>query len=139
MAPRLVVLACGIAAACAAISARADPAEDLARLRDEAAQMRRSLDRLDAKIRALEAEIGGGAGRSQEPSGNAAPIAANWSQIEPGIPSDRVEALLGKPEKVLRIDGNLVWYYVYPGLGRGSVFFDGSGKVSSSQRPRAGW
>jgi hypothetical protein len=150
------LLACGILAACAALSARADPAEELGRLRDEAAQMRRSLDRLDAKIRALETEIGdsrgGAAGRAQEPT--AAPPAAasairpeaspllqlrrNWSQVEPGIPAERVEGLLGKPEKVLRIDGSLVWYYVYPGLGRGSVFFGAGGKVSSAQAPGVG-
>jgi hypothetical protein len=155
MALRPALLACAVAAACAAAPARADPAEELGRLRDEAAQMRRSLDRLDARIRALESEIGGsrgGIGPAQEPVAppaiapavrlDASPLLQlrrNWSQVEAGIPSDRVEGLLGKPEKVLRIDGSVVWYYVYPGLGRGSVFFDAGGKVSSAQPPSAGW
>jgi hypothetical protein len=134
------VLACGILAACAALSAHADPAEELGRLRDEAAQMRRALDALDARIRALETEIGAGgaAARPETPPGGAAD-ARNWRQIDRGLPAERVEALIGKPEKVLRIDGNLVWYYVYPGLGRGSVFFDRGGKVSSAQPPGTGW
>jgi hypothetical protein len=50
-----------------------------------------------------------------------------------------VQALLGAPEKVMRIDGALVWYYVYPGIGPGSVFFNASGKVSSRQSPSLGW
>jgi hypothetical protein len=50
-----------------------------------------------------------------------------------------VRALLGAPEKVLRIDGALMWYYAYPGIGPGSVFFNASGKVSSRQSPRLGW
>ncbi len=52
---------------------------------------------------------------------------------------DGVQALLGKPEGELRIDGNPVWYYVHPGIGRGSVFFNGDGRVSSAQSPTFGW
>lgn len=63
----------------------------------------------------------------------------NWSQVRPGTPDDEVLVLLGKPEKELRIDGNLVWYYVYPEIGRGSVFFTADRKVSSAQAPAFGW
>ena len=51
----------------------------------------------------------------------------------------KAQALLGKPEKALRIDGSLVWYYIYPGIGRGSVFFNGDGRVSTTQSPGLGW
>jgi outer membrane protein assembly factor BamE (lipoprotein component of BamABCDE complex) len=63
----------------------------------------------------------------------------NWSEIQPGMPQERVSALLGKPARVLNMNGDLAWYYVYPGLGRGSVFFNDAGKVSSAQAPQRGW
>jgi outer membrane protein assembly factor BamE (lipoprotein component of BamABCDE complex) len=63
----------------------------------------------------------------------------SWSQVEPGTPRERVQALLGAPQKVLHIDGTLVWYYVYPEVGPASVFFNASGKVSSRQSPSLGW
>jgi hypothetical protein len=143
---RSAVLAFAIAAY-AAVPAHADPAEELDRIRDEAAQMRRSLDRLDARIRELEREVGGAQtppGAASAPSVSAEPpplvlLQRSWSQIERGLPADRVEALLGKPGKLLSIDGSPVWYYAYPGLGRGSVFFDRSGRVSGVQPPISGW
>ncbi|HXM81829.1 MAG TPA: outer membrane protein assembly factor BamE [Burkholderiales bacterium] len=138
-----------IAAALTALPARADPTDELARLRQEAARMRQSLDDLDARIRALE----NGNPDLTRPLPNAAAtnppdkqagsslflLRRNWSEIQPGTSEDRVDAVLGKPERVMRINGDLVWYYVYPGLGRGSVFFDGQGKVSSVQSPHLGW
>jgi hypothetical protein len=146
---RRALVAFAVAAGCAAAAARADPAEELEHLRAESAQMHRALDALDARIRAVEGEIRGprgpGAERADEPAAPAtrpdSPLLVRraWSQIERGVPAARVEGLLGKPGKLLRIDGNLVWYYVYPDLGRGSVFFDASGKVSGAQPPGTGW
>lgn len=153
----------GIALALAAASAWANPPDELARLREEAAQLRQSLDRLEARIQALETQQRDGHPAEKSSAENAtAPPASktesipaprtasidasslvtmkqNWAQIEAGTPEDKVQALLGKPEKMLRIDGNLVWYYVYPGIGRGSVFFNRDGKVSSTQSPSLGW
>lgn len=115
--------------------------DELARLRAEAALQRQSLDRVEARIRALEGNAGA-TNASPDHSTRVDALASlkrGWSQVAPGLPEDRVEALLGKPEKVLRIDGTLVWYYVYPEIGRGSVFFNASGKVSSRQAPGMGW
>ena len=125
-----------------ALSAPATGQEDeLARIRGEAAVLRQALDRLEARIQALERNAGAtsaspGTSRSIDAL---ASLKRGWSQVVPGLPEDRVEALLGKPEKVLRIDNTLVWYYLYPEIGRGSVFFNASGKVSSRQAPGAGW
>ena len=94
--------------------------------------MRQSLDDLDARIRALE-------NTGKQPASPVSLTQRNWSEIKPGTSKDRVDALLGKPDRVLRINGDLVWYYVYPGLGRGSVFFDGEERVSDAQSPRPGW
>jgi hypothetical protein len=147
---RLVAFA--IAAAVAALPARADPADELTSLRREAAQKRQSLNDLDARIRALEnanpvASSPGDMERTKAaPVESGAPaesaffvLQKNWSEIRPGTSQQRVDALLGKPERVMRINGDLAWYYVYPGLGRGSVFFNEEGRVSSAQAPRHGW
>ncbi len=150
---RPLLLACGIVLALTTLSVAADPTDELARLREEAAQLRGALDRLDARIRTLERQDGGpvagkDSGQPEASRSEAIPISQisslvslkqNWSQVQPGTPEDRVQALLGKPERVLRIDGALVWYYVYPGIGRGSVFFNANGKVSSAQSPSLGW
>lgn len=150
---RPFLLACGIAIAVTTLSVAADQSDELARLREDAVQLRAALNRLEARIQALERQNGDSAARkdSGQPGGlgsQAVPttqisslvlLKQNWSQVQPGTPEDRVEALLGKPERVLRIDGALVWYYIYPGIGRGSVFFSGNGKVSSAQSPSLGW
>jgi hypothetical protein len=142
-----------VVVALTALPAVADQTDELARLREEATQLRQRLDGLEARIRALEnqdpdpgARRDGGApeaSRSEPtPANPASPLVSlkqSWSQVEPGIPEDRVQALLGTPERVLHIDGARVWYYVYPGIGRGSVFFSADGKVSSTQSPSLGW
>jgi len=109
--------------------------------------MRQSMDELDAKIRALEGEksVAPAAAATapkpaaQPPAGAYVSLQQNWSQVKTGIPKERVDALLGAPERVLQINGDDVWYYVYPGLGRGSVFFNTKGIVTASQAPRIGW
>jgi hypothetical protein len=169
-----LLLASACALALGAGLARADPAEELARLRQEAAQMRKSLDGLDERIRQLEQQIPDSRSRgdaSPSPGASPAPISGerkpdaaagahpaaptaasvsaglsslaevqkNWSRVVAGTPQAEVEALLGRPDHALRIDGSLVWYYAYSGIGKGSVFFDVGGKVTSAQSPRFGW
>jgi hypothetical protein len=133
-----LLLACGVAAALTALPATADQSDDLTRLREEAATQKRELEGTEARIRALEQKTGKAAVPATQLS-ELAQLKKNWSQVEPGTPQDRVRVLLGEPEKVLRIDGALVWYYAYPSIGPGSVFFNASGKVSSRQSPYLGW
>jgi len=135
---RSLLLACGAAAALTALAAAAGQSDDLSRLREDAAQQRRELEATEARIRTLE----GKGGDAIAPRTQASPLLQlkqSWSEVEPGTPQERVQALLGAPQKVLRIDGALVWYYVYPGIGPGSVFFNAGGKVSSRQSPSLGW
>lgn len=144
---RLALAACGLAIALTAPPAGADPGDELIQLRKEAAELRQKQDQLDARIRALESQspsspAQAGAARPEAESKSAYPLPVlkqNWAQIGPGTPREKVQSLLGPPEKVLRIDGSTVWYYAYPGIGRGSVFFTESGKVSSLQSPGFGW
>jgi len=119
----------------------ASQGDDLTRLREEAAQQRRDLEGTEARIRALELQTGNATARdaSPQPLSPLVQLKKSWSQVEPGTPRERVQALLGPPEKVLRIDGALVWYYAYPGIGPASVFFNARGVVSSRQAPSFGW
>ena len=142
---RLARLMVFMAAACAAAPAAAQQA-DVEALKAEAARMRQSLDELDAKIRAAEGERSAAPAAapavkpdSTQPAGSYVSLQQGWSQIRTGLPKERVDALLGKPERMLQINGDDVWYYVYPGLGRGSVFFNTKGTVTASQPPRLGW
>ena len=142
---RLACLVAFMAAACAAGLAAAQQA-DVDALKAEAARMRQSLDELDARIRAAEGErsvapAAAPAAKpdSKEPAGSYVSVQQSWSQVRTGLPKERVDALLGKPERVMQINGDDVWYYVYPGLGRGSVFFNSKGIVTASQPPRIGW
>jgi hypothetical protein len=143
----LALMACGFVIALTAQSAGADSSDELGQLRKEAAELRQKQDQLDAKIRALEPQSPAspaqpGGARPEAASKSAYPLPLlkqNWAQIEPGTPREKVQSLLGPPEKVLRIDGSTVWYYAYPGIGKGSVFFTEGGKVSSLQSPGFGW
>jgi hypothetical protein len=66
-------------------------------------------------------------------------LASSWARIERGMDRTQVEALIGSPRETLNIEGRVVWYYVYPRYGRGSVFFTGGQKVSSVQTPQFAW
>jgi ABC-type amino acid transport substrate-binding protein len=150
---RLARLMAFMAAACAAAPAAAQQA-DVDALKAEAARMRQSLDELDAKIRTMEGEksvapaaapaVAPAAAPAakpddKQPAGSYVSLQQNWSQVQTGLPKERIDALLGKPDRVMQINGDDVWYYVYPGFGRGSVFFNTKGIVTASQSPRIGW
>ena len=58
-----------------------------------------------------------------------------WADIKTGVPNTRVKELLGDPTEELRLNGKLTWYYAYPGIGAGSIFFNEDGRVSSRKSP----
>lgn len=66
-------------------------------------------------------------------------LKTSWNQIESGMDKAAIEALLGAPSTTFLLGGRLVWYYYYPGTGRGSVFFTDAGRVSSYQSPFLGF
>jgi len=63
---------------------------------------------------------------------------AAWRRVGAGSSQDEVKEQLGAPTRTFELSGKQVWYYVYPGHGAGSVFFDSAGHVSSLQAP-ASW
>lgn len=127
------------ALALAAIPARAaGPVE--AALRNEVKALEERVRLLEQRVQLLE-----GAAHAAPPAattaGHASPEAAlraSWGKIGQGLDAREVEALLGRPSRKLTLDGRTLWYYEYPGTGRGSVFFTDAGRVSSSQPP-FGW
>jgi len=84
----------------------------------------------DAPIAAQALAAGGDPGPQ-------ARLRINWSRIAAGMASTEVSSLLGAPSRRLTLDGRTVWYYSYPALGNGSVFFTAEGRVSSHQSPFA--
>lgn len=64
-------------------------------------------------------------------------LRASWSKIDSGSTTLDVSTLLGEPTSRLKLDGRDVWYYSYPELGKGSVFFTDDGHVSGYHSPFA--
>jgi len=63
---------------------------------------------------------------------------AQWRRVQTGLTMEEVKALIGAPTKTFELAGKRVWYYYYPGIGAGSVFFDTNARASSFQRPAGG-
>jgi len=86
------------------------------------------------------------AASAKEPGPTKAPLAdkivvlrTRWRHIAPGMMQAEVKETLGPPTREMLINGKVVWYYYYAGLGAGSVFFNRDGRISSSQSPNLGW
>lgn len=133
---------------------------DVDELQIEIQVLRREVKALRLRIESLEAK--GGAGvrtaslaqpqakqtnmdspahvQADEPvSDQVATLMRRWSKVASGMTGREVEEAIGEPAAKLTIDGRPVWYYSYAGVGRGSVMFDGGGRVSSLQAPVGGW
>jgi hypothetical protein len=63
----------------------------------------------------------------------------SWRRISTGMKQADVNDTLGPPTRETLINGKVVWYYYYAGIGAGSVFFNADGRSSSSQSPNLGW
>ena len=126
---------------------------DLAALRRQVNALEQQLHDVQAQLIRLEA-----ATTAVAPQPAAAPIASptpakieagylspeaalrqSWSNIKPEMADSQVAKLLGEPSKKFKLDGRDVWYYFYPGTGKGSVFFTDEGRVTSSQSPFGWW
>ncbi|HYL91080.1 MAG TPA: hypothetical protein VEU32_20180 [Burkholderiales bacterium] len=143
---RAALCAMAMLAACTALPVRAQPTDELESLKQEQARLRQSLDAIDRRIRALEdargtpsAPLPAGNRPASESTPSLVALQRNWGEIKPGIAKARVDELLGKPDREMHINGDLVWYYVYPAIGRGSVFFSEKEKVTAIQAPISGW
>lgn len=75
------------------------------------------------------------------PESPATALRKAWAHVQPGTDSAEVLKLLGTPSSELQLNGKLAWYYAYPGVGAGSIFFNGDRTVSSRKSPffELGW
>jgi len=138
---------------------------DAASLQKEVEELRREVKSLQEQVKTLKTEPAPSAlpqagpapaAPEPQPAPVAPPVSApataakpaadsivalreSWSHVERGMTQAQISALLGPPTKELTIDGKLVWYYYYAGIGGSSVFFYSDGRVSSKQRPTVGW
>ncbi|MGB8326862.1 MAG: hypothetical protein WCE48_04715 [Steroidobacteraceae bacterium] len=155
----LIVLALLAPAACAD--------DEIAALRGQLEQIKSLVQGFDARLRALEAAraqspliprptapdastsglVAQGTPRPVTSTAHLAPtIDAStpvvprlaWHRIHAGLTESDVQALIGPPTKVFELAGKTVWYYYYPSVGAGSVFFGSRGVASSVQRPSGG-
>jgi hypothetical protein len=130
---------------------------DVDELQIEIQVLRREVKALRLRIESLEAKGGAGVRSASlaQPQANmdspahmqadepvtdqVATLMRRWSKVASGMTGREVEEAIGEPAAKLTIDGRPVWYYSYAGVGRGSVMFDGGGRVSSLQAPVGGW
>ncbi len=59
----------------------------------------------------------------------------NWGGVNSGLSQAQVLKLLGQPQRHFELSNRQVWYYYYPSVGGGSVFFNHEGKVIGRQAP----
>ena len=120
-------------------------------LQKEVEELRREVKSLQEQVNTLKTEPSpapppqaepapvAGAAPAQPSTNSIVALRESWRQVDKGMTQAQISGLLGPPTKEIRIDGKLVWYYYYAGIGGSSVFFNGDGRVSSRQRPTIGW
>jgi len=59
----------------------------------------------------------------------------NWHALNKGMSRQAVNKLLGAPNRTFKLNDNLIWYYDYAGIGKGSVMFSQDGQVTDWQAP----
>jgi hypothetical protein len=138
----------GTSAARAADSDNAALLEEVKSLRQMVLDLQQRLNRLEGR-QAPAAQPAPGAApvaaiTAARPGANAgyvspeAELKVSWSRLEREMGQRDVGRLLGPPSSKFTLDGRTVWFYHYPGIGSGSVFFTDAGRVSSRQSP-FGW
>lgn len=132
--------------------------QKLEALQQQLEEQRHMLNELDHRIETIKSgraseddrmPVGGNAapdsrGVSKDASATVSPtsVAAlreSWRLVVRGMPAQEVRATLGPATREMLINGRRVWYYIYPGIGRASVFFNSESRVTSSQAPVSGW
>jgi len=100
----------------------------------EIIQLRRKVSELEKRIRDLETRLQECEkyGISENISENGWRNKKNWRRLQVGMKRGQVEALLGKPVKVIK-GVRTLWYY--PNIFCGYVSFDEKGKVTGWSEP----
>jgi len=140
----LAVLLCLAGAAPASASSA-----DVNALRQEITELRGAIERLDARVRALEqqrpepAEAQSGASATGHPP--AAPAVATpglkdrWQSVKRGMTTQEIETLLGRPTRTMKLTPKTIWYYSYADIGNGSVVFTDDSVIDWQSPPLNSW
>jgi hypothetical protein len=133
---------------CVPLAAHAQ-ASDTGALREEVKDLKQVIQRLNARLEGLEKRLAPGAAATAQPvaasetpsalpSASATPtpsLREHWRQIDHGMSAQDVQALLGAPQRTMKVSVKTVWYYTYPEIGSGSVVFADDGSVEDWQTP----
>jgi len=123
--------------------------EDPAALRRELTDLKRSVEGLNAKIESLERRLVDQRTPAAQEAAEAAPQTSDtpsppapgtrpqerWQRLTQGMTFQDVEALLGRPQRMIDVSPKTVWYYAYPDIGSGSVVFNQESGVIDWQAP----
>ena len=137
---------------CAPLAARGENS-DAAALRQEVDDLKQVIQHLNERVEGLEAQLP--TGSESGPQAAAAPatpvaqpsasatsgdsIRARWREIDHGMTTQAVEALIGRPQRTMTVNLKTVWYYTYPEVGSGSIVFAQDGGVDDWQTPPFTW
>lgn len=101
---------------------------------DQAVELQKRITDLENRIRDLEKSLKECADRGKKggPDTYGWQNKMNWRKLEPGMPQDQVEAILGEPIKIIK-GYRTLWYY--PNIYCGYVSFDESGRLSGWSEP----
>jgi len=131
------------------LAARAETGE-VAALRQEVTELKQVVERLDGRVERLERQLSSPPAKSsfqgsQSPAAPVPPSPApaapaesvrdHWRRIDHGMTTQEVEALLGPPQRTMKVNTRTVWYYTYPDVGSGSVVFAPDDGVADWQVP----
>jgi hypothetical protein len=133
---------------CLAVSApvRAE-SDDTGALRHEVGELRRSIERLSSRVESLEQRLAAESGPSNQETGKTPQsveragaarevgLRDHWQSVKQGMTTQQIEALLGRPDRTVKLPSKNVWYYSYPDVGNGSVVFAEDGTVIDLQAP----
>lgn len=140
----LLVLLClaGVAPASA-------ESKDVNALHQQIQELRGTVERLDARVRALEqqrpepAESQSGE-TVTEPQPGAPAVATpglkdRWQSVKRGLTTQEIETLLGRPTRTMKLTPKTIWYYSYSDIGNGSVVFTDDSVIDWQSPPLNTW
>jgi hypothetical protein len=118
----------------------------------EIADLKGTVERLNARIEHLEGQSSSPSASSSQPAAAppmpaavappaaepAATLRERWRTITYGMTCEQVDALLGRPQGTIDESPKTVWYYSYPDIGNGSVVFIQESGVTDWQAPPFG-
>lgn len=131
-----------------AAPASADSA-DVNALRQEIKELRGAVERLDARVQALEqqrpepAESQSGASATGNPPSAPAVttpgLKDRWQSVKRGMTTQEIETLLGRPTRTMKLTPKTIWYYSYTDIGNGSVVFTDDSVIDWQSPPFNTW